>query len=48
MSVPEHLLYTKEHEWVELKEDYAIIGITDYAQRSIGRCNFRRVSRNWG
>ena len=36
MSVPEHLLYTKEHEWVELKEDYAIIGITDYAQGQLG------------
>ena len=36
MSVPEHLFYTKEHEWVELKEDCAIIGITDYAQSQLG------------
>ena len=36
MSVPEHLFYTKEHEWVELKKDCAIIGITDYAQSQLG------------
>tara|TARA_A100001011_G_scaffold231505_1_gene239541 strand:- start:692 stop:1069 length:378 start_codon:yes stop_codon:yes gene_type:complete len=36
MSVPNHLLYTKDHEWVEFKEDYAIIGITDYAQTQLG------------
>ena len=36
MSVPEHLFYTKEHEWVEFKKDCAIIGITDYAQSQLG------------
>ena len=29
MSVPNHLLYTKDHEWIEFKDDYAIVGITD-------------------
>ena len=36
MLVPNHLLYTKDHEWVEFKEDYAIVGITDYAQSQLG------------
>ena len=36
MSVPNHLLYTKDHEWVEFKDEYAIVGITDYAQSQLG------------
>ena len=36
MLVPNHLLYTKDHEWVEFKEEYAIVGITDYAQSQLG------------
>ena len=36
MSVPNHLFYTKDHEWVEFKEEYAIVGITDYAQSQLG------------
>ena len=36
-SVPEDLLYTKDHEWVRLHDDgTATIGITDYAQESLG------------
>ena len=30
------LLYSKEHEWVKLDGDVATIGITDYAQNSLG------------
>ena len=36
MLVPNHLLYTKDHEWVEFKEEHAIVGITDYAQSQLG------------
>ena len=36
MSVPNHLLYTEDHEWVEFKEEYVIVGITDYAQSQLG------------
>ncbi len=40
-SVPEDLLYTKDHEWVRLHEDgTATIGITDYAQESLGDITF--------
>ena len=30
------LLYSKEHEWVRIEDDYAIVGITDYAQSELG------------
>ena len=32
MEVIDHYLYTKEHEWVNIEEDVAIIGISEYAQ----------------
>ncbi len=35
-SIPENLKYTKEHEWVRIDGDTAVIGITDYAQESLG------------
>ncbi len=28
--------YTKEHEWVRLEGDEAVVGITDYAQQQLG------------
>ena len=28
--------YTKDHEWLNLQEDLAIVGITDYAQSQLG------------
>ncbi|MFP4166922.1 MAG: glycine cleavage system protein GcvH [Opitutales bacterium] len=40
-QLPEDLLYTKEHEWVRLGEDgTATVGITDYAQESLGDITF--------
>ena len=35
-NVPEDLHYSKDHEWVRVEGDIAIIGITDYAQDSLG------------
>ena len=35
-DVPAHLKYTKEHEWLELEGNMATVGITDYAQESLG------------
>jgi glycine cleavage system H protein len=35
-NVPEDLHYSKDHEWVRVDGDQAIIGITDYAQDSLG------------
>lgn len=36
MNVPENLKYSKEHEWVKVEGDVAIIGITDFAQGELG------------
>jgi len=36
MNFPESLRYTKDHEWVRLEGDEAIVGITDFAQRELG------------
>ena len=35
-NVPEDLHYSKDHEWLRVDGDQAIIGITDYAQNSLG------------
>lgn len=36
MELPEELRYSKEHEWVRVEGDRAVIGITDYAQDALG------------
>jgi glycine cleavage system H protein len=36
MSVPQHLKYTKDHEWVSVDGDIATIGITNFAQGELG------------
>ncbi len=36
MTFPENLLYTKDHEWIRTEDDYAYIGITDFAQKELG------------
>ena len=36
MAYPESYRYTKEHEWIEVEGKTAKIGITDYAQNSLG------------
>ena len=36
-ELPNDLLYTKDHEWLRLQGDgTAVVGITDYAQESLG------------
>ncbi len=40
MHIPDDLLYTKEHEWVRIKDKTATLGITDYAQGSLGDITF--------
>lgn len=34
--LPEDLKYTKEHEWVKVEGDEAVIGVTDFAQEALG------------
>ncbi len=36
MNIPEELKYTKDHEWVKIDGDVAIVGITDFAQSELG------------
>ncbi|HVU57080.1 MAG TPA: glycine cleavage system protein GcvH [Puia sp.] len=36
MNFPENLRYTKDHEWIRLEGDTAIIGITEFAQQELG------------
>jgi len=35
-NVPDNLHYSKDHEWVRVEDDTAIIGITDHAQEQLG------------
>ena len=40
-QVPEALLYTKDHEWIQIHDDgTATVGITDYAQQRLGDITF--------
>jgi len=36
MNLPADLKYTKDHEWIRLEGDVAIVGITDFAQGELG------------
>ncbi len=36
MNFPADLLYTKDHEWIRIEGDYAVVGITDFAQGELG------------
>ncbi|MEK6562099.1 MAG: glycine cleavage system protein GcvH [Candidatus Binatota bacterium] len=36
MEYPEGLKFTKEHEWVLVEDQVAIIGITEYAEQELG------------
>ena len=36
MNIPANLKYSKEHEWIQIEGDLAIVGITDYAQSQLG------------
>ncbi len=36
MNFPDNLKYTKDHEWIRVEGQTAIIGITDFAQSELG------------
>ncbi|HSH00590.1 MAG TPA: glycine cleavage system protein GcvH [candidate division Zixibacteria bacterium] len=36
MNIPSSLRYTKEHEWVDVEDSIATVGITDWAQSELG------------
>jgi glycine cleavage system H protein len=43
MNFPADLKYTKEHEWIKIEGDVAIVGITDFAQGELGDIIFVEV-----
>ncbi len=36
MNIPAELKYTKDHEWIRIEGDEAVIGVTDFAQGELG------------
>ncbi len=40
MEIIDHYLYTKEHEWINIEENQGTIGISEYAQSSLGDITF--------
>ena len=36
MNIPAELKYSKDHEWVRVEGDVAVVGITDHAQSELG------------
>lgn len=40
MEIIEHYLYTKEHEWINIDDKTATVGITEYAQSALGDITF--------
>ena len=36
MNFPENLKYTKDHEWIRIDGDEAVVGITEFAQGELG------------
>ena len=36
MNYPTELKYTKDHEWMKMEGDIAVIGISDFAQDALG------------
>lgn len=43
MNIPGNLKYTKDHEWLKLEGDTALVGITDFAQSELGDIVFIEV-----
>ena len=39
-KIPTELKYTNDHEWLKIENEVGIIGITDYAQESLGDITF--------
>lgn len=36
MNIPQELKFTKDHEWIKVDGNEALIGITDFAQKELG------------
>ena len=42
-QIPEHLIYSESHEWLQLESGIATIGITDFAQTELGDIVFAEL-----
>ena len=43
MEIPANLKYTKDHEWIRVEGNVAVVGVTDYAQSQLGDVVFMDV-----
>lgn len=43
MNFPDNLKYTKEHEWIKIEGDEALIGITEHASSELGDIVFIEI-----
>jgi glycine cleavage system H protein len=43
MNIPVNLKYTKDHEWIRIEGDIAVVGITDFAQSELGDIVFVEI-----
>jgi len=43
MKLPQNLKYTKEHEWISVEGDHALVGITAFAQGELGDIVFVEI-----
>jgi len=43
MNIPENLKYTKDHDWVRVEGNVAVIGITEFASQELGDIVFVEV-----
>jgi glycine cleavage system H protein len=43
MNVPANLKYTKDHEWIRINGNEAVVGITDFAQHELGDIVFIEI-----
>lgn len=43
MNIPENLKYTKDHEWIRVEGNEAVVGITEFAAKELGDIVFIEV-----
>ena len=43
MNIPSNLKYTKDHDWIRVEGEEAVIGITDFAQGELGDIVFLEI-----
>ncbi|PIF05189.1 MAG: glycine cleavage system protein H [Draconibacterium sp.] len=43
MKIPDDLKFTKDHEWVKIEGNSAIVGVTDFAQGELGDIVFVEI-----